>query len=68
MIIELTSTTADGRKTKVNTIKVMNGRTPEWSEMHKRWYVAGYRFIRTTNKFSGSALVHNGQMFIVVEE
>jgi len=40
-------------------IETRNGERPEWSEPHKRFYVAGYRWIKSRQKFSGNCLLHN---------
>jgi hypothetical protein len=67
MIIELTSTTGNGRKTSIDRIKLIDGTKPEWSEFHKRWYVRGFRFIKSRGTFSGTAYVHSGHSFTTVE-
>lgn len=32
---------------------------PRWNDYHKRWYAAGYRWIKSRQSFSGNCLLHN---------
>jgi hypothetical protein len=50
----MTITTDKGIK-----IKISGKAAPEWSEFHKRFYVYGYRWIATKQKFSSNSLLHN---------
>lgn len=55
------------RTDKGERIQTRNGETPHYSEFHKRWYVAGFRFIRTKQTFSGSCLLHSFKSFEIEE-
>jgi hypothetical protein len=41
---------------------------PRWNDYHKRWYAAGYRFIKSRATFSGNCLLHNFKSFRKTEE
>ena len=44
-------------------IKAKEGKAPEFNEFHQRWYLWGYRWIKSTGKFSGNCSLHNAEQF-----
>lgn len=44
---------------KREKIQTTDGGEPHWSAMHKRWYVGGYRWIKSRQAFSKSCLLHS---------
>jgi hypothetical protein len=41
---------------------------PEWSSYHQQFYVAGYRWIKTKQKFSSNCLLHSFKSYEEVGE
>ena len=46
-------------------IKTREDERPEWSNYHKRFYVAGYRWVKTKQAWSSNCLLHNFVSFDV---
>ena len=65
MIIKTYDKTATGknRDAKINAVA-----KPEWSDYHQRFYVAGYRWIKSTQKFSSNCLLHSFKGYDEVNE
>lgn len=49
-------------------IKPRGSEEPKWSEYHKQWHCAGYRWIKSKKHWSSSCLLHGFQAFEWVEE
>lgn len=44
-------------------IKAKDGREPYFSIVHGRYYLWGYRWVKSTNKFSGNCNLHDAKSF-----
>lgn len=42
-----------------------DGEVPHFSEFWKKWYVNGFRFVKTKQKFSGCSGLHNFKSFTI---
>ena len=51
-----------------NYIKPREGAEPEYHAYYKRWYCAGYRWIKSKKKWSSSCLLHNFQSYEWLDE
>jgi hypothetical protein len=58
--------TKDARKCNVQRIKTNND-TPRWSEFNKRFYVWGFRWIKSRQAFSTVSGLHNFEGFEEVQ-
>lgn len=47
--------------------KIQTNETPHWNDFYKCFYVAGFRFIKSKQQFSGSCILHNFKEFTILE-
>ena len=59
-----TANTDDIIFTGANYLKLTS--VPEWSTYHQRYYAGAYRWIKSKQKFSSNALLHNFEHYEIV--